>query len=84
MSQGGRSCPRFAYWARGRKNKVLLDMLTRRHERLRHRLQAAYGMDPWPSARIDRLANLLAATERALARLQAGRGIGADRSVHTS
>lgn len=63
---------------------VLLEMLTRRHERLLRRLQAAYGMDPWPSARIDRIANLLVATERAIAQLQSVHERQHERSAHAA
>jgi hypothetical protein len=45
---------------------VIAEFLIRRHARLRRQLQIAYGLDPWPSDRIDRIADRLAATERAL------------------
>jgi membrane protein required for beta-lactamase induction len=51
-----------------------LEQLVGRYSRLQRELSAAYSMLPWHSARIDRLANDLAATERQIAALQASGG----------
>ncbi len=44
-----------------------LDALFGRYNRLKHELDAAYQSLPWPSGRIDRLADDLALTEREIA-----------------
>jgi hypothetical protein len=49
-----------------------LEPLTARYFRLRQELAIAYRSRPWQSARIDRLANDLSATEREIGALQAG------------
>ena len=41
-----------------------------RYYRLKHELALAYKEHPWQAARIDRLADDLTATERAIAALQ--------------
>lgn len=50
-----------------------LEPLVGRYFRLRQELSIAYQARPWQSSMIDRLANALAATEREIAALQAGR-----------
>ena len=47
-----------------------LEMLTKRHFRLAQELSVEYRARPWVSSRIDRIANDIAATERAIAELQ--------------
>jgi hypothetical protein len=46
------------------------EQLIGRYFRLQQELAAAYGVVPWQSGRIDRLANELVATEREIAALQ--------------
>lgn len=48
-----------------------LEPLTARYFRLRQELAIAYRSRPWQSARIDRLADDLSATEREIGALQA-------------
>lgn len=45
-----------------------LGLLMRRYLRLRRQLSLAYSARPWPTERIDRLANGILATERLIAR----------------
>lgn len=47
-----------------------MNVLLRRYTRLREELSTAYGRQPWSAERIDRLAERLVATERAIAALQ--------------
>lgn len=44
--------------------------LQRRHKQLRQALEQAYAQSPWNSRQIDRIADELTETERAMARLQ--------------
>ncbi|WP_298835473.1 hypothetical protein [uncultured Piscinibacter sp.] len=44
-----------------------LTLLMQRYLRLRHELSVAYGARPWPTQRIDRLADRIVATERLIA-----------------
>ena len=44
-----------------------LGLLMRRYLRLRHELSLAYTARPWPTERIDRLADRIVATERLIA-----------------
>lgn len=46
---------------------MTLEQLTGKHERLRQELADAYSAPSWRVGRIDRIAEELAATERALA-----------------
>lgn len=58
-----------------------LEPLTARYFRLRQELAIAYRSRPWQSARIDRLADDLSATEREIGALQSDentRGSGAN------
>lgn len=48
-----------------------LEQLTGRYRRLKDELAIAYGQQPWPAGRIDRLAQEIAATEQAIAVLSA-------------
>lgn len=50
-----------------------LEPLMGRYFRLKQELTIAYRAQPWHSARIDRLADDLAATEREIGALQAAR-----------
>ncbi|MEO6896460.1 MAG: hypothetical protein ABI218_07435 [Caldimonas sp.] len=43
-----------------------LEQLTGRYRRLKGELAAAYGVQPWPAGRIDRLAQEIAEAEQAL------------------
>jgi hypothetical protein len=47
-----------------------LEQLMGRYFRLKQELSIAYKAQPWHSARVDRLADDLAATEREIAALQ--------------
>lgn len=47
-----------------------LEQLMGRYFRLKQELSVAYRQQPWHSARIDRLADDLSATEREIAALQ--------------
>lgn len=47
-----------------------LEQLMGRYFRLKQELSMAYRQQPWHSARVDRLADDLAATEREIAALQ--------------
>ena len=49
---------------------MTLEQLTGKHARLRHELALAYAAPDWGTGRIDRLAEELADTERALANNQ--------------
>jgi hypothetical protein len=49
-----------------------LMQLTGKHLRLQWELEAAYSKLPWETARIDRLTNDLAVTERQIAALRSG------------
>jgi hypothetical protein len=49
-----------------------LMQLTGKHLRLQWELEAAYSKLPWETARIDRLTNDLAVTERQIAALKSG------------
>lgn len=49
---------------------MYLEQLMGRYYRLKQELSAAYREHPWRSAHVDRLADDLAATERAIAALQ--------------
>ena len=51
---------------------MTLDQLMGRYVRLQQELEIAYAQMPWHGPRIDRLANDLATTERAIAERQAG------------
>ena len=51
---------------------MTLDQLMGRYFRLQQELSIAYAAQPWHSARIDRLANELAETERLIADRQVG------------
>jgi len=44
-----------------------VEQLTGRYRRLKEELAEAYGEQPWPAGRIDRLAQEIADTERAIA-----------------
>ncbi len=44
-----------------------LEQLTGRYRRLKDELAVAYGEQPWPAGRIERLAQEIAATEQAIA-----------------
>ena len=46
-----------------------LELLTKRHFRLTQELAVEYRARPWVTSRIDRIANDIAATERAIAEL---------------
>ena len=59
-----------------------LEPLMGRYFRLKQELSIAYRSRPWQSGRIDRLANDLAAAERQIGAIQAGRGTGAERSFY--
>jgi hypothetical protein len=48
-----------------------LDQLMDRYQGLQHELSVAYDSRPWPSRRIDGIAEDLMATERAIAEAQA-------------
>ncbi len=48
-----------------------LEQLKGRHTRLERELAAAFSALPWPAARIERLADELAETEREIAQLRA-------------
>ena len=48
-----------------------LEQLTGRYRRLKEELALAHGEQPWPTGRIDRLTQELAATEQAIASMQA-------------
>jgi hypothetical protein len=48
-----------------------LEQLTGRYRRLKEELALAHGEQPWPTGRIDRLAQELAATEQAIVSMQA-------------
>ena len=50
-----------------------LEQLMGRYFRLQQELSIAYRQQPWQNTRIDRLADDLSSTERAIAALQAGR-----------
>ena len=58
-----------------------LEMLTKRHFRLAQELSVEYRARPWVSSRIDRIANDIAATERAIAELQSSTQRGDSRSI---
>ncbi len=58
-----------------------LEQLTGRYRRLKAELAVAYGEEPWPAGRIDRLAQEIAAAEKALVAAKvkparASRGVG--------
>lgn len=59
-----------------------LEPLMGRYFRLKQELSIAYRARPWQSGRIDRLANDLAAAEREIGALQAGRATGAESMFH--
>ncbi len=48
-----------------------LDQLNGRYLRLKDELASAYAQQPWPTGRIDRLAEEIAQTERAIAAIEA-------------
>lgn len=58
-----------------------LELLTKRHFRLAQELSVEYRARPWVSSRIDRIANDVAATERAIAELQSSAQRGAPSSL---
>ena len=58
-----------------------LELLTKRHFRLAQELSVEYRARPWVSSRIDRIANDIAATERAIAELQLSTQRGGSLSI---
>ena len=58
-----------------------LELLTKRYFRLAQELSLEYRARPWVSSRIDRIANDIAATERAIAELQSSAQRGAPLSM---
>ena len=47
-------------------HRMDLEQLTGRYHRLKDELAVAYGQQPWPAGRIDRLAQEIAEAEKAL------------------
>ena len=51
--------------------RIDLDQLNGRYQRLKDELASAYAQQPWPTGRIDRLAEEIAQTELAIALIEA-------------
>lgn len=58
-----------------------LEQLTGRYRRLKEELARAYSQQPWPTGRIDRLAQEISETELAIAALPAESPVGSEASA---